>query len=318
MRIFTVIILCLLGTGLFTDGLCADASAPGDVKISEQRAGGVIEIFAENHSDKTLTLTLTLSNIANAKSDGWPTKVTKRCAAGDRVLMTALVQTDGAPAATYSGSLNSTDAAPVPQQDAAPQPAPVQAPRPAQQQTAPTSAAPVAEKKASLIPVDPQFSYALPYERGTKRLVSQGYNGRASHTGLYALDFDMPLGTPVCAARDGQVLDLQKTRGYPDSDTTIGNFITILHADGTIAVYAQLAPEGMRVTRGQIVRAGDVIGASGTTGHSNGPHLHFEVDCTKECTGVTVKGAQNSIPVVFKAYEGDRITPESGYSYTAQ
>jgi murein DD-endopeptidase MepM/ murein hydrolase activator NlpD len=318
MRNFAVIILCMLGAGLFTEGLCADASAPGDVKISERRAGGVIEIFAENHSDKTLTLTLTLSNIANAKSDGWPTKVTKRCAAGDRVLMTALVQTDGAPAATYSGSLNSTDAAPVVQQDAAPQPAPVQALQPAQQQTTAKSDAPLTGKMFSFIPVDPQFSYALPYERGTKRLVSQGYNGRASHTGLYALDFDMPQGTPVCAARDGIVVDLQNARGYPDSDVTLGNLIKILHADGTVAIYAQLAPEGMRVKPGQPVHAGDVIGTSGTTGHSNGPHLHFEVECTRVCTGVTEKGARDSIPVVFKAYEGDRLTPEAGYSYTAQ
>jgi murein DD-endopeptidase MepM/ murein hydrolase activator NlpD len=55
------------------------------------------------------------------------------------------------------------------------------------------------------------------------------------------------------------------------------NLIFILHADGTIARYLHLQRGGAHVEVGDRVAAGDLIGFSGNTGYSQGPHLHFDV-----------------------------------------
>ena len=53
------------------------------------------------------------------------------------------------------------------------------------------------------------------------------------------------------------------------------NHVRVLHADGTMGVYAHLQPESVTLGPGQRVRVGQRIGASGNTGFSTGPHLHF-------------------------------------------
>ena len=53
--------------------------------------------------------------------------------------------------------------------------------------------------------------------------------------------------------------------------------VRVLHIDGTMAVYAHLQPESVMVHPGQRVRVGQRLGASGNTGFSTGPHLHFSV-----------------------------------------
>src|SRR5690349_11668557 len=84
------------------------------VKVSQQRDGDVIQILAENTSDHSLTITLQVSDVHNAKSDGWPVKPVKRCLPGDRTLMTALIQTAGAPPATFTCTVSTSDDAPAP------------------------------------------------------------------------------------------------------------------------------------------------------------------------------------------------------------
>jgi len=185
-------------------------------------------------------------------------------------------------------------------------------------ESAPSESPKTEEPHAPLEPVDPSFSYRLPYEPGTTHVISQGYGGVVSHHGAFALDFDMPLNTPVCAARDGVVIELQKNRKDSDDDSIVGNFIAIKHVDGTVALYAQLAMNGVKAAVGQRVRAGDVIGSSGTTGHSNGPHLHFEVDSLKDCVGVTTKGERGSIPIMFVTRQANHVAAHVGDSYTAE
>jgi len=304
---------------------CGEDAPPGDVVITQQRDGDVIQIFAENVSTKSLAITVQLSNILHAKSEGWPVKATKRCLPGDRVMMTALIQAAGEAAATFTCTVttaaNVTNAA-----NATPAPVPAQPVReyriPASVVAAlvhpPSQSSPApAPSQAPLQPIDPDFAYRLPYEPGTSHTVSQGYGGVVSHRGAFALDFDMPLGTPVCAARDGTVIELQKDRPDPDSDSVIGNFVAIKHVDGTVALYAQLAQDGVLVTVGQQVRAGDIIAKCGTTGHTNGPHLHFEVDSTKDCIGVTLKGERGSIPVIFVTRQSAHAPLHVGNTYTA-
>ena len=86
--------------------------------------------------------------------------------------------------------------------------------------------------------------------------------------GHKGIDYALPLGTPVLAAADGIV-----ERAGVDN-TGYGNMILIRHLwnDGT--VYAHLRNWSVQV--GQKVKAGEIIGYSGNTGNSTGPHLHFE------------------------------------------
>ena len=88
----------------------------------------------------------------------------------------------------------------------------------------------------------------------------------AGHTGI---DYALYLGTPVLAAMDGRVSRIANlTTGY-------GSHIVLDHDGGLQTVYAHLSR--MNVSFGETVREGQVIGASGSTGNSTGPHLHFEV-----------------------------------------
>lgn len=86
------------------------------------------------------------------------------------------------------------------------------------------------------------------------------------HAGL---DLAAPAGTPVRAAADGTV-DFSGRRG------DAGNLVEIAHADGTRTRYAHL--DSMKVQAGETVRAGQILGAVGSTGRSTGPHLHFAVE----------------------------------------
>ena len=120
--------------------------------------------------------------------------------------------------------------------------------------------------------------YPLPWLGGPFRL-TQGANGKYSHftpKGRYALDIAMPSGTPIVAARGGVVVKIenhQSGRG----DNPSGNFVRILHDDGTMGVYLHLTRNSVAVREGQRVALGDKLALSGNTGNSTGPHLHFVV-----------------------------------------
>ncbi|MDR0600077.1 MAG: M23 family metallopeptidase [Treponema sp.] len=76
-------------------------------------------------------------------------------------------------------------------------------------------------------------------------------------------------GDPVIATADGQV----SYRGYEPNG--FGNYIIIRHQHGFYTRYAHLL--SIRVEMGQQVKQGEVIGYTGSTGRSTGPHLHYEV-----------------------------------------
>jgi murein DD-endopeptidase MepM/ murein hydrolase activator NlpD len=124
------------------------------------------------------------------------------------------------------------------------------------------------------------FAYWLPYEHETKYRVIQGYMGGFSHKDKYALDFEMPVGTIITAARAGVVVNTKadSSRGGPDSSLLDeANYVEILHDDGTLARYVHLDHNGVLVKKGEAVRPGQAIGKSGQTGFTDMPHLHFEV-----------------------------------------
>jgi len=84
------------------------------------------------------------------------------------------------------------------------------------------------------------------------------------------IDIAAPTGTPIKSAADGVISRVANDpNGY-------GNWVEVKHPDGTSTRYAHMSQFG-NIKVGQHVGAGSVIGAVGSTGHSTGPHLHFEV-----------------------------------------
>ncbi|HMJ89370.1 MAG TPA: M23 family metallopeptidase [Candidatus Acidoferrum sp.] len=163
---------------------------------------------------------------------------------------------------------------------------------------------------------DSNYLYTLPYMPGASFKVSQGYHGTFSHTGPdeYALDFKMPEGTPVLAAREGTVVSVKDnserggpSRKYEDD----ANLIVVQHSDGTMAHYCHLQGKSGKVRVGEKVRAGDMLALSGNTGFTSGPHLHFAVFKAKSGFG------RETIPVKFRTADAAGITLVGGKSYKA-
>jgi len=103
--------------------------------------------------------------------------------------------------------------------------------------------------------------------------VSSEYGMRRLHSEKHArlhggIDFAAPTGTPIRAAKDGEVLFAGKRGGY-------GNTVVIDHGGKTETLYAHASE--LLVKPGEKVRAGDQIAKVGSTGKSTGPHLHFEI-----------------------------------------
>lgn len=122
------------------------------------------------------------------------------------------------------------------------------------------------------------YRYPLPWRGGPFRL-TQGANGKYSHftpKGRYAVDIAMPEGTPIVAARGGMVVRVENDQSGR-GDNPSGNFVRILHDDGTMGVYLHLMKGSVAVREGQRIDAGSRIARSGNTGNSTGPHLHFVV-----------------------------------------
>lgn len=100
--------------------------------------------------------------------------------------------------------------------------------------------------------------------------ISQGFGKTewsANHTGI---DYLCPAGTPILASEAGNVFFAGwKPGGY-------GYTVFIQHPDSMVTIYEHLLKD-IPVTVGQSVQRGQVIGYSGSTGNSTGPHLHFEM-----------------------------------------
>lgn len=163
---------------------------------------------------------------------------------------------------------------------------------------------------------DDSYVYALPYASGRSYRVVQGYGSRFSHTGLeaYAIDFDMPEGTSVHAARPGVVARVEESHSkgcWEDGCGRYANFIVILHDDGTTGEYYHLQKDGALVEVGDHVVRGQKIGLSGNTGHTTMPHLHFAVYRATEW------GNTQSIPVRFQSADGVVMRPRHGARYQA-
>lgn len=85
------------------------------------------------------------------------------------------------------------------------------------------------------------------------------------HNGI---DFGSGRGTEIYAASNGKVV-------LAEFNSSFGNYIVIEHKDGQSTAYAHL--DRLSVSKGDVVSKGQIIGYSGSTGRSTGPHLHYEV-----------------------------------------
>jgi murein DD-endopeptidase MepM/ murein hydrolase activator NlpD len=157
-----------------------------------------------------------------------------------------------------------------------------------------------------------KYVYDLPFEAGEKRLLWQGIGGKFTHSdeaNYHAYDFKMPIGTPVLAARSGTVVDIvdEFTQGGVDASLKNKmNYVYIQHADGTIANYSHIKPNGALVNIGDEVQKGQKIALSGNTGYTTNPHLHFGV--FKVIRG----GKYKSVPIKIRTAAGVKISLKAG------
>ncbi|MEJ5166203.1 MAG: M23 family metallopeptidase, partial [Thermoanaerobaculia bacterium] len=89
--------------------------------------------------------------------------------------------------------------------------------------------------------------------------------GAEFHTGI---DISCPSGSPVYASADGMVVEADYSGG-------LGKCITLFHGLGISTKYGHLSK--IVVREGQKIKRGTLIGYTGSTGRSTGPHLHYEV-----------------------------------------
>jgi murein DD-endopeptidase MepM/ murein hydrolase activator NlpD len=162
----------------------------------------------------------------------------------------------------------------------------------------------------------PMRPYRAPFAVGETFTVTQAYPTRITHVtpdSAYAIDFALPDGTPVYAAREGTVINVRHDsfRGAPlPAMLDQANLIEILHDDGTIGVYGHLHWDSIRVHIGQRVARGEYIANSGNTGFTTGPHLHFAV-------WRNAGTADASIPVQFAGIGEVPVTPATSQPLTA-
>lgn len=129
-------------------------------------------------------------------------------------------------------------------------------------------------------PVASDSPYILPFEPGSSHVVwrtTSHFTPGNGGVGLYAVDFGMPVGTPIVAARAGRVVAVRSHFEDGNGRDLEENFVMIQHDDQTVARYIHLQHGGVQVRVGQMVRQGERIGFSGNTGETGGPHLHFDV-----------------------------------------
>lgn len=163
----------------------------------------------------------------------------------------------------------------------------------------------------------PQQPYRLPFALASSWRVSQAYPDAMTHSdpsNVHALDFVMPIGTGIYAARAGVVIEIADkyfSAGLdPDTDLARANIVRVLHDDGTMSLYAHLNWNSIRVRPGQSIERGEYLADSGNTGFSSGPHLHFVVQRN-------VGGAIESVPISFAGAAGTAVKLASGDVATA-
>eukprot|EP01116_Phalansterium_solitarium_P018567 TRINITY_DN4968_c0_g1_i1.p1 TRINITY_DN4968_c0_g1~~TRINITY_DN4968_c0_g1_i1.p1 ORF type:complete len:505 (-),score=78.63 TRINITY_DN4968_c0_g1_i1:88-1530(-) len=184
-------------------------------------------------------------------------------------------------------------------------------------------------------------AYEFPFRDMQPALCSQSHFGDRTHchaADFYAVDFSVPLGTKVYCSRAGVVDNVKKDSNVGGDSSRFdnaANFVKILHEDGTVSKYYHLAYNGIAMRRGQAVAVGDLLGFTGNTGHSDGPHLHFGTTRLVDACHVRpddprlapdgepfssdfLQGflEEQSQPFMYRAANGHEYIPRQGTAYT--
>lgn len=123
------------------------------------------------------------------------------------------------------------------------------------------------------LPAATYGGYIWPVSNGSRRITSPFGPRNNPVTGRYQNHNGIDIGgvyysTQVLAAKAGTVIVSQKGSSY-------GNYVVVSHGTGNTTLYAHLSSRAVSV--GDVVAQGDVLGITGSTGNSTGPHLHFEI-----------------------------------------
>lgn len=106
------------------------------------------------------------------------------------------------------------------------------------------------------------------------RYITSTVGGRASPGGIGSTNHKgtdigrVGYNSSIYAAKAGQVIISEYSKSY-------GNYVVVYHGAGNTTLYGHMSSR--KVSVGQMVKQGDVLGITGSTGNSTGPHLHFEV-----------------------------------------
>lgn len=156
-----------------------------------------------------------------------------------------------------------------------------------------------------------QQHYQFPVQTLECTHISQAFNGRFSHTkdhSRYAVDIAMNVGTPIVAARAGVVVGVKDDYhmgGVNEYFLDKGNYVSVIHDDGTFASYFHILLGTAAVKPGDQIQAGQLLAKSGSSGFSSGPHLHFVINRNAGFR-------QLSIPFKFMTKNGNAIEPTEG------
>ena len=159
--------------------------------------------------------------------------------------------------------------------------------------------------------------YRLPFPEAASYPVRQSFDGRYGHSeaATFAVDFDMPIGTPVAAARGGSVVAV--VEAHPNAEPRKPqpgneNYVVVDHGDQTFGRYYHLDQNGAEVVMGETVVAGQLIGRSGNSGATFGPHLHFDV------TGGCFEWGCQTVRFRFSGIEDDPLVEGETYGGTTR
>lgn len=146
--------------------------------------------------------------------------------------------------------------------------------------------------------------FHCPVQRGAS--ITQGNNGSRTHNdehNRYAWDYNCDVGTPIVAARDGVVAWCKTDSNIGGDDRKFipdANSVIIRHSNDRFSEYAHLSKDSVLVRPGEFVLRGELIGYSGNTGYTDGPHLHFHV-------AGKLRGP--SVPISFADFKGNKGVP---------
>lgn len=127
------------------------------------------------------------------------------------------------------------------------------------------------EENGGFIPDPNEHGFIFPVDPSGFVYLSSPYGMRyhpisGNYTMHNGVDFAAYLGTPTYAAKSGVVTTARYGAGW-------GNYVVINHGDGFSTLYAHF--DTIKVSEGDIVSQGQIVGTVGSTGNSTGPHLHF-------------------------------------------